>query len=81
LGHKPGCQLHTYDFSVESHNFNICMTCRSCSWQSAWVKEWDWKNFVFWLDCTLPNLNVFWYDYLAPKSLENLFIDVTEEVG
>jgi hypothetical protein len=33
---KPGCQLCTYDFYMQSHDFDICMTCRSCDWQSAW---------------------------------------------
>ena len=74
---KPGCQPRTNDFYVQSSAFDIRMTCRCCGWQSAWVKERHWKNFVFRLDRTLPN--VFWHDYPAPKSLENLFVDVTEE--
>jgi hypothetical protein len=41
--------------------------------------EQHWKNFIFQLDLTLSNM--FWHNYPAPKSLENLFVDVTEEVG
>lgn len=74
----PDCHPRPQDLYVQSNDFDVRMNCRSCGWLSVWVKERHWKNRVFRLDRTLPN--VFWHDYPAPKSLENIFVDATREV-
>lgn len=71
----PGCDRMSRDFVVRSDIFDVRMTCRYCRWTSAWVKQPHWKDHVFRLDSTLPN--VFWHDYPPSKSLQQLFVDVT----
>lgn len=75
---KPGCSgRKSQDFFVQSKECDVRMTCRFCGWTSAWVKEKDWKGEVFKVDRTLPN--VFWHAYPASHSLQNLFIEVTQQ--
>ncbi|KAF8124456.1 hypothetical protein EV363DRAFT_1178020, partial [Boletus edulis] len=71
----PTCEPTAHDFFVQNDGYGVRMACRWCGWRSVWVKEKDWKAYVFRMDSSLPN--VFWHSYPPSYSLQNIFVEAT----